>query len=158
LSPQIPPFSPEIANSPILGHSDGSSDTADDVNSLAKEDPLATQVWKMYAKTKATLPNQQRMENLTWRMMALALKKKERDEKEREKEEKSKQESKEKSFHSKQDQEKDLSRSTSSEDQNHPQQQEDAGVGERGRRIDKGKPRVRVVGFDGTNLDGEASE
>ncbi|CAE6448409.1 unnamed protein product [Rhizoctonia solani] len=40
------------------------------------EHPLAAQVWKMYAKTKAGLPHQQRMENLTWRMMAMALKKK----------------------------------------------------------------------------------
>jgi hypothetical protein len=26
----------------------------------------------MYARTKATLPHAQRMENITWRMMALA--------------------------------------------------------------------------------------
>ncbi|KAJ3501505.1 hypothetical protein NMY22_g18906 [Coprinellus aureogranulatus] len=155
LSPQIAPFSPEIVNSPILNHSEGSSETTEDVSSLAKEDPLATQVWKMYAKTKANLPNQQRMENLTWRMMALALKKKERDEKEKEKEDKFKQESKEKA---KREHEKEFGRSTSSEDQKPQQQLDDAGVGERGRRIDKGKPRVRVVGFDGTNLDGEASD
>jgi GATA-binding protein len=43
----------------------------------AKQDPLATQVWKAYAKAKETLPNGQRMENLTWRMMHLTLKKKE---------------------------------------------------------------------------------
>jgi hypothetical protein len=40
---------------------------------LSKEDPLATQVWRLYARTKATLPHAQRMENLTWRMMAMAL-------------------------------------------------------------------------------------
>ena len=51
-----------------------------DPEKLAKEDPLATQVWKMYARQKATLPHAQRMENLTWRMMALALKKKKEDE------------------------------------------------------------------------------
>ncbi|KAF5317310.1 hypothetical protein D9611_003787 [Ephemerocybe angulata] len=156
LSPQAPPFSPEILNSPMVNASDASSDTADqDVEQLAKEDPLATQVWKMYAKAKAGLPNAQRMENLTWRMMALALKKKERDEKE--KEERSLQESQAKgSKESKREQvgdQKDLGRSTSSEEQK-PQQQQDSGAGERGRRIDKGKPRVRVVGFDGTNLDG----
>lgn len=44
---------------------------------LAKYDPLATQVWKMYSKQRAELPNGQRMENLTWRMMAMTLKKKE---------------------------------------------------------------------------------
>ncbi|KAF8493597.1 hypothetical protein JB92DRAFT_1163562 [Gautieria morchelliformis] len=47
-----------------------------DVALLAREDPLATQVWKMYARTKAGLPHAQRMENLTWRMMALALRRK----------------------------------------------------------------------------------
>ncbi|KAI9442111.1 hypothetical protein H4582DRAFT_2109820 [Lactarius indigo] len=46
----------------------------------ASQYPLATQVWKMYARTKANLPHAQRMENLTWRMMALALKKKKDDE------------------------------------------------------------------------------
>ena len=51
-----------------------------DPEQLAREDPLATQVWKMYARQKATLPHAQRMENLTWRMMALALKKKKEDE------------------------------------------------------------------------------
>lgn len=47
----------------------------DEAERLAKEDPLATQVWKMYARAKASLPHAQRMENLTWRMMAMALKK-----------------------------------------------------------------------------------
>ncbi|KZS98412.1 hypothetical protein SISNIDRAFT_448632 [Sistotremastrum niveocremeum HHB9708] len=55
-----------------------------DLEQMAKEDPLATQVWKMYARTKATLPHAQRMENLSWRMMALALRKK-REEEEKEK-------------------------------------------------------------------------
>ncbi|KAI8890693.1 hypothetical protein K501DRAFT_281662 [Backusella circina FSU 941] len=39
----------------------------------AKKDPLASQVWRMYTKAKDTLPNGSRMENLTWRMMAMAL-------------------------------------------------------------------------------------
>jgi hypothetical protein len=42
-----------------------------------KEDPLATQVWRLYTKAKDTLPNGSRLENLTWRMMAMTLKKKE---------------------------------------------------------------------------------
>ncbi|KAJ2918017.1 hypothetical protein MD484_g2382, partial [Candolleomyces efflorescens] len=157
-SPQIPPFSPQLLQSPILNNqSDGSSESGDvDLEQLAKEDPLATQVWKMYAKTKAGLPHQQRMENLTWRMMALALKKKEREEKEREKAEKEKAESKGKQAETgkevkvQSEDEQDVSHATSSEDK---QAQLEA-LGERGRRIDKGKPRVRVVGFDGTNLDG----
>ncbi|WVQ99297.1 hypothetical protein IAU59_006429 [Kwoniella sp. CBS 9459] len=46
---------------------------------MARKDPLATQVWKAYAKARDVLPNGQRMENLTWRMMHLTLKKKEED-------------------------------------------------------------------------------
>lgn len=46
---------------------------------LQKQDPLATQIWKLYSRTKAQLPNQERMENLTWRMMAMSLRKKERE-------------------------------------------------------------------------------
>ena len=40
---------------------------------MQKKDPLATQIWKLYSKTKTRLPNQERMENLTWRMMAMSL-------------------------------------------------------------------------------------
>ncbi|KAI9486926.1 MAG: hypothetical protein EXX96DRAFT_604972 [Benjaminiella poitrasii] len=48
-----------------------------------EKDPLASQVWRMYTKAKDTLPNSSRMENLTWRMMAMTLltkKKKEKNE------------------------------------------------------------------------------
>ena len=44
---------------------------------MQKKDPLGTQIWKLYKKTKTRLPNQERMENLTWRMMALNLKRRE---------------------------------------------------------------------------------
>jgi GATA-binding protein len=40
-----------------------------DPEKLAKQDPLATRVWKMYAWQMAILPDAQRMEDLTWRMM-----------------------------------------------------------------------------------------
>ena len=46
---------------------------------MQRQDPLATQIWKLYSKTKTQLPNQERMENLTWRMMAMNLKRKERE-------------------------------------------------------------------------------
>ncbi|PYI02975.1 nitrogen regulatory protein area [Aspergillus sclerotiicarbonarius CBS 121057] len=46
---------------------------------MQRKDPLATQIWKLYSRTKAQLPNQERMENLTWRMMAMSLKRKERE-------------------------------------------------------------------------------
>lgn len=39
------------------------------LDGMQRQDPLATQIWKFYAKTKQALPAQERMENLTWRMM-----------------------------------------------------------------------------------------
>lgn len=47
-----------------------------------KADPLATQVWRLYTKVKDTLPNGTRLENLTWRMMAMTLNKKKMQEEE----------------------------------------------------------------------------
>jgi GATA-binding protein len=47
----------------------------DSPEALQKKDPLATQIWKLYCRTKKQLPNQERMENLTWRMMAMNLRK-----------------------------------------------------------------------------------
>ncbi|KAF8909838.1 hypothetical protein CPB85DRAFT_705335 [Mucidula mucida] len=114
-----------------------------DPEQLAKEDPLATQVWKMYARTKAGLPHAQRMENLTWRMMALALKKK------------------------KEDEERDKTglitvkpeaTSPSAPLSTSPPSAESQDPDERGRRIDKGKAKVRVVGFDGANQDGNEDD
>ncbi|PHH75609.1 hypothetical protein CDD80_2223 [Ophiocordyceps camponoti-rufipedis] len=49
------------------------TDAADSLDQLQRDDPLATQVWKFFKATKQQLPNQQRMENLTWRMMALSM-------------------------------------------------------------------------------------
>ncbi|KAK0615779.1 hypothetical protein B0T17DRAFT_510354 [Bombardia bombarda] len=42
---------------------------------MQRQDPLATQVWRFFSKTKQLLPNQERMENLTWRMMHMNLRK-----------------------------------------------------------------------------------
>lgn len=44
---------------------------------MQKKDPLGTQIWKLYSRTKTRLPNQERMENLTWRMMAMNLRRRE---------------------------------------------------------------------------------
>ncbi|UNI24329.1 Sodium- and chloride-dependent GABA transporter 1 [Purpureocillium takamizusanense] len=52
------------------------SDSPQSVDEMQDDDPLATQVWKFFKSTKQQLPNQQRMENLTWRMMALSMRKK----------------------------------------------------------------------------------
>jgi GATA-binding protein len=38
---------------------------------MQRNDPLGTQIWKLYSKARTQLPNAERMENLTWRMMAL---------------------------------------------------------------------------------------
>ena len=58
---------------------DASSADLGDPDEMQKRDPLGTQIWKLYSKTKSQLPNQERMENLTWRMMAMNLKRKERE-------------------------------------------------------------------------------
>jgi uncharacterized protein DUF1752 len=118
-----------------------------DPEQLAKDDPLATKVWKMYARTKANLPHAQRMENLTWRMMALALKKKKDDETKvggqaGEKPEQA-------SVHDKKETGADTDTVSST-----TEEIKGVEVGEeRGRRIDKGKTKVSVVGFDGANQD-----
>ena len=44
---------------------------------MQKKDPLVSQIWKLYSKAKTQLPNQERIENITWRMMAMNLKRKE---------------------------------------------------------------------------------
>lgn len=144
LSPQTTsPFtSPRVSGSPTLQTQLLDADA--DPDKMAKEDPLATQVWKMYARQKATLPHAQRMENITWRMMALALKKKKEEEEARMNPEVTK------------EKQSTPSQSDVTPDQppgNSTSEARDE-LGERGRRIDKGKARVRVIGFDGTNQDG----
>lgn len=54
---------------------DGIAGMAASPEDLEREDPLATQVWRFFSKTKQNLPNQERMENLTWRMMHVGLRK-----------------------------------------------------------------------------------
>ena len=128
----LPPLSPQTTSAFTSPRISGSPDLKCSIDpdispeQLAKEDPLATQVWKMYARTKVTLPHAQRMENLTWRMMALALKKKKED-----------------------DHSTSLNNNRTTTSPSSPQIPPD----QRGRRIDKGKARVRVVGFDAINND-----
>lgn len=59
----------------ISGFRDGLAGMSASPEELAKDDPLATQIWRFFAKTKQSLPNQERMENLTWRMMHVNLRK-----------------------------------------------------------------------------------
>ncbi|KAI1870719.1 uncharacterized protein JN550_004865 [Neoarthrinium moseri] len=45
------------------------------IEEMQQNDPLATQVWRFFSKTKKSLPSKERMENLTWRMMHTRLRK-----------------------------------------------------------------------------------
>jgi GATA-binding protein, other eukaryote len=58
---------------------DASSAELDSPDEMQKKDPLATRIWRLYSKTKKQLPNQERMENLTWRMMAMNLRKRKQE-------------------------------------------------------------------------------
>ncbi|KAI5284232.1 hypothetical protein KEM54_001504, partial [Ascosphaera aggregata] len=59
---------------PPWEHSIQSSDPNDeDLVKLQQEDPLATKIWRMYSRTKTQLAGQERVENLTWRMMSMTL-------------------------------------------------------------------------------------
>lgn len=42
---------------------------------LQAQDPLGTQIWKLFSNTKAQLPNSDRFQNIAWRMMHMNLKK-----------------------------------------------------------------------------------
>ncbi|KAF2499233.1 hypothetical protein BU16DRAFT_557564 [Lophium mytilinum] len=58
---------------------DAAGANLDNPEEMQKNDPLATQIWKLYSKAKTQLPNAERMENLTWRMMAMSMKRAELD-------------------------------------------------------------------------------
>ncbi|KAH8730531.1 area protein [Phaeosphaeriaceae sp. PMI808] len=55
---------------PAFGN-DAHSPSVDSPEQMQKNDPLGTQIWKLYSRAKTQLPNAERMENLTWRMMAM---------------------------------------------------------------------------------------
>jgi GATA-binding protein, other eukaryote len=59
---------------------DAAGEELDSPDEMQRKDPLATQIWRLYSKTKKQLPNQERMENLTWRMMAMSLRKRKQQE------------------------------------------------------------------------------
>ncbi|KAI6125778.1 hypothetical protein EV401DRAFT_1855654 [Pisolithus croceorrhizus] len=138
--------SPRLSGSPdlqlaSLDHSEAKAEE------LSRQDPLATQVWKMYTRTKAHLPHAQRMENITWRMMALELRKKKDEE-----EEGNQADVTEKRVRIKDE-------ATTPPASTSMTEPSSSHIGEeRGRSIAKGKGKVRVVGFDGTNQDGTEDE
>lgn len=59
---------------------DAAGEELDSPDEMQRKDPLATQIWRLYSRTKKQLPNQERMENLTWRMMAMSLRKRRQEE------------------------------------------------------------------------------
>lgn len=63
----------QSSTSPSLQN--GTTGNDESLEQLQRDDPLATQVWRFFRNTKQSLPNQERMENLTWRMMHLNLQK-----------------------------------------------------------------------------------
>lgn len=52
-----------------------SDTTVIDSKNESKKDPLSSQIWRLYTKAKDNLPNGSRLENMTWRMMAMTLNK-----------------------------------------------------------------------------------
>lgn len=63
---------------PAFGNDAGSPDV-DSPEQMQKNDPLGTQIWKLYSRAKTQLPNAERMENLTWRMMAMNMRRADMD-------------------------------------------------------------------------------
>ncbi|GME41682.1 Nitrogen regulatory protein area [Neofusicoccum parvum] len=52
------------------------NDKMEDVEELQKEDPLGVDMWKFFKKQKQSrVPDAERMENMTWRMMSINLRK-----------------------------------------------------------------------------------
>lgn len=133
---------PTAAGSPVLTHEENGD--AQDGEELAKQDPLAAQVWKMYASTRAGLPQAQRMEHLTWRMMALAIRKKRDEEGPNFVEDPAHQLG-----------QLGLSPTSMAPPSNVPWSavQESDAVTNRGRTMGKGKAKVTVVGFDDGKQD-----
>lgn len=68
----------EDAMFPAFGN-DAESASAQSPEQMQKNDPLGTQIWKLYSRAKTQLPNAERMENLTWRMMAMNMRRAELD-------------------------------------------------------------------------------
>lgn len=62
------------AEFPLFNGSDGNDGISDGTLGVTKQgEPLASQLWKLYAQCKQHMPNQRRMENMTWRLMSLQM-------------------------------------------------------------------------------------
>lgn len=81
-SPTDPAARQELLRDPFFDKwkDDASAADTETPEEMQKNDPLGTQIWKLYHKTKGQLPNSERLENLTWRMMSMKLRRKELEE------------------------------------------------------------------------------
>ncbi|KAI8966452.1 hypothetical protein F5Y11DRAFT_156550 [Daldinia sp. FL1419] len=70
-----PAFFDLLQSSIFPSFQNGISGNNDSLEQMQQNDPLATQVWRFFRNTKQNLPSQERMENLTWRMMHMSLQK-----------------------------------------------------------------------------------
>lgn len=72
----------ELLREPFLSSwkDDAAGQGYDSPEEMQRKDPLGTQMWRLYIKTKQQLPNQERMENLTWRLMAMKLRQRKQEE------------------------------------------------------------------------------
>lgn len=65
----------QVLSCNLFSNDDDNNKNDDEIEREKKKDPLSSQVWRMYTKAKDNLPNGSRLENLTWRMMAMTLNK-----------------------------------------------------------------------------------
>ncbi|KAL1875689.1 hypothetical protein VTK73DRAFT_9944 [Phialemonium thermophilum] len=79
-TPSIPDRDEILRAATILPFQDSISNSIQSPEEMQKQDPLAIQVWRFFNKMKQQLPHQDRMENLTWRMMHVNLRKSRREE------------------------------------------------------------------------------
>ena len=79
LSPRDPIVYSGLLHEPIFGQQrdEACGMDNDSPEEMQRKDPLGTQIWKLYHKTRGQLPNSERLENLSWRMMSMNLKRRE---------------------------------------------------------------------------------
>ncbi|KAJ2893990.1 hypothetical protein MKZ38_008034 [Zalerion maritima] len=70
-----PPHDDLLRNSLFSHMQNGLSGDLSSIAEMQKKDPIGASLWAFFAKTKLLLPQQQRMENLTWRRMHMGLRK-----------------------------------------------------------------------------------
>ncbi|KAL5420939.1 hypothetical protein PMIN04_006040 [Paraphaeosphaeria minitans] len=81
LSPRVAAARQGVLADPIFPalKNDAHSPHMESTEEMQRNDPLGTQIWKLYSKTRTQLPNAERMENLTWRMMAMSMRRAEHE-------------------------------------------------------------------------------